>query len=107
MRAALSGREVVDFAPPETVVTINIDPTTGYIATTDCPETRDEVYIVGSEPTLLCPEHGGDPLPPLPPPVPESANELAIPEAVEVPDGTETSWDTVRKLFFPNRKSNP
>jgi len=108
MRSALAGQEVVDFAPPETVVTINIDPTTGYIATSDCPETRDEVYIVGSEPTLLCPEHGGDPLPPLPPPVPESAaNELAIPEAVVVPAGAESSWDNIRKLFSPNKKSNP
>ena len=107
MRSALAGREVVDFASPETVVTINIDPTTGYIATTDCPETRDEIYIVGSEPTLLCPEHGGDPLPPLPPPIPESASELAIPEAVAVPAGAESSWDNVRKLFFPDQKSNP
>jgi 1A family penicillin-binding protein len=66
MRPALAGKEILDFLPPENVVTINIDPATGYIATTDCPESQDEVYIVGSEPTLLCPDHGGDPLPPLP-----------------------------------------
>lgn len=68
MSSALAGQNVVDFLPPETVVTINIDPATGYIATTECPETLDEVYISGSEPHLLCPDHGGDPLPPLPPP---------------------------------------
>ena len=107
MRAALAGKEVVDFAAPETVVTINIDPTTGYIATTDCPETNDEVYLVGTEPTLLCPDHGGDPLPPSPPPVPEATeDEAVIPETPEASaDDAEPSWN-ILKLFSP-KKSEP
>ncbi len=107
MRSALAGKEALDFVPPETVVTINVDPITGYIATTDCPATHDEVFIVGTEPTLLCPEHGGDPLPPLPPPVLEAAgSELATPEAPAAPDGDESSWN-ILKLFSPKKKSEP
>jgi membrane carboxypeptidase/penicillin-binding protein len=106
MRAALAGKEVVDFVAPETVVSINIDPTTGYIATTDCPETHDEVYLVGTEPTLLCPDHGGDPLPPAPPPLPEATEDEAdIPETPEAPTDDDSSWN-ILKLFSP-KKSAP
>ena len=102
MRPALAGKEVVDFAVPESVVSVNIDPTTGYIATIDCPQTHDEVYIAGTEPTLLCPEHGGDPLPPAPPLDPEAL----LPESEESA-GAESTWDNFLQLFSPNKKSEP
>ncbi len=98
MRPALAGKEVVDFAVPDSVVSVNIDPTTGYIATTDCPKTHDEVYIAGTEPTLLCPDNGGDPLPPLPPVDPDA---LVVPESEE--SAGESSWDNLLKLFSPHK----
>lgn len=91
MRPALAGKEIVDFLPPETVVTINIDPATGYIATTDCPETQDEVYILGTEPALLCPEHGGDPLPPWPPLLPPSVGPPPPPALTLTPEEKDPS----------------
>ena len=103
MRSALAGKEVVDFAVPESVISVNIDPSTGYIATIACPETYDEVYIAGTEPTLLCPDHGGDPLPPAPPVDPDA---LEMPESEESA-GEESSWDNFLKLFTPNKKSEP
>lgn len=59
MRKAMSAKPVVDFVKPDTVVEVSIDPTTGYLATGDCPEKRDEFYITGSEPSEYCPKHGG------------------------------------------------
>ncbi|MCM2357437.1 MAG: PBP1A family penicillin-binding protein [Geobacteraceae bacterium] len=70
MRPALAARPVADFPKPETVVSVSIDPATGYLATSDCPERRDEFYIVGTEPTGYCPKHGGDPLSPASPLLP-------------------------------------
>jgi len=67
MRAALAGKPAPDFPKPDTVVSVRIDPTTGLLATPDCPTTREEFYLTGSEPTRYCPKHGGDLLnPPVP-----------------------------------------
>ncbi|HEY6007886.1 MAG TPA: penicillin-binding transpeptidase domain-containing protein, partial [Geobacteraceae bacterium] len=74
MRTALAAKPAVDFPKPETVVTVSIDPATGYVATPECPEKRDEFYIVGTQPTENCPEHGGGPLQPAAPGLPP-ANE--------------------------------
>ena len=60
MRKAVASKPVVDFPRPDMVVSVSIDPTTGYLATIDCPERRDEFYISGTEPTEYCPKHGGD-----------------------------------------------
>lgn len=70
MRTALASKPVVDFPVPDTVVSVSIDPTTGFLARSGCPEKRDEFYIVGTEPTEPCPEHEGDPLTPAVPPAP-------------------------------------
>jgi 1A family penicillin-binding protein len=59
MRSALAGKPAVDFPKPESVVSVAIDPETGYLATPECPEKREEFYIPGTEPTDYCPEHGG------------------------------------------------
>lgn len=68
MRPALAARPVVDFAQPDTVVAVAIDPATGLLANQDCPVKVDESYIVGTQPTENCPKHGGAPLQPIPPP---------------------------------------
>ena len=60
MRSVLAAKPVVDFTKPDTVVSLSIDPATGFLATPDCPVKRDEFYITGTEPTEYCPEHGGD-----------------------------------------------
>jgi penicillin-binding protein 2D len=60
MRSAQAGKPVVDFAKPEAVISVNIDPATGYLATPGCPASREEFYITGTQPTGYCPEHGGD-----------------------------------------------
>jgi len=76
MRPALAARPVVDFPKPETVVSVSIDPATGFLATTDCPATRDEFYLAGTQPTEYCPKHGGEARKPSPPPMP-----LPLPDA--------------------------
>jgi penicillin-binding protein 1B len=48
-----------EFAPPEGVVSVTIDPETLQLATPACPVTRQEVYIRGTEPTEYCARHGG------------------------------------------------
>jgi len=58
MRPALAGRPVVDFLQPESVVTVVIDPATGYRAGPDCPDKVEEYYLAGAEPTESCPKHG-------------------------------------------------
>ena len=70
MRPAMAARPVVDFPKPDTVVSVSIDPETGFLANADCPEKLDEFYIAGTQPTGNCPRHGGAPLNPTPPPPP-------------------------------------
>jgi 1A family penicillin-binding protein len=60
MRKAAALKPVVDFPKPDTVVSVAIDPATGCLATPDSPDKREEFYIVGTEPTEQCPEHGED-----------------------------------------------
>jgi hypothetical protein len=84
-------RDVRDFERPEGVDSIIIDSDTLEVATPSCPETREEVYVAGSEPTQICELHGGHPAtsagsflshifggggpkPPQPPNGPEGAN---------------------------------
>ncbi|MCX5722119.1 MAG: PBP1A family penicillin-binding protein [Nitrospirae bacterium] len=50
---------VPSFAMPPGVVTRNIDPKTGQLATFRCPEQVSEVFIEGTEPTIYCEVHGG------------------------------------------------
>jgi 1A family penicillin-binding protein len=70
MGPALAARPAVDFPRPDTVISVSIDPATGFLATADCPAKRDEFFIAGTQPTEYCPKHGGGPLNPLSPPVP-------------------------------------
>ena len=90
MRAALASKPAVDFAKPDTVVSVSIDPTTGFLATPDCPQKKDEFYLTGTEPNRYCPKHGGDLLPPPAPRTPApAANEPppGVNEPLPAPDG--------------------
>ena len=49
----------VDWRRPEDVVERDIDPESGGLATPWCPQTRGEVFVVNTEPTSVCPLHGG------------------------------------------------
>ena len=44
---------------PDGVTKVTIDPESLMLATPECPVTREEVYIHGTEPTEFCPLHGG------------------------------------------------
>jgi hypothetical protein len=42
------------FNPPDGITTVTIDTNTLELATPACPDTRQEVYIAGTEPTEFC-----------------------------------------------------
>jgi penicillin-binding protein 1B len=48
------------FAKPDDIVSEEIDPTTGMLATEQCPEKRTEYFIEGTQPTEPCTGHSGD-----------------------------------------------
>src|SRR5208282_3993668 len=52
-------RDVKDFAMPDGVQSVLIDPESLELATPNCPTTREEVYVAGSAPTQFCELHGG------------------------------------------------
>ena len=52
--------DVKPFDMPEGVTKVTIDPETLMLATPECPTTREEVFIHGTEPTEFCPLHGGE-----------------------------------------------
>ena len=49
----------VDWHRPDDVIDRQIDPESGMLATPYCPQTRDEIFVAGTEPTSLCPLHSG------------------------------------------------
>lgn len=51
--------DVPAFVMPPGVVTREIDPKTGQLATFQCPEHVSEVFIEGTEPSVYCEVHGG------------------------------------------------
>jgi membrane carboxypeptidase/penicillin-binding protein len=66
MRRAYEHRPApAPWTPPSTVVSAQVDQTTGYLATGNCPpeDVRIEYFLVGTEPEEYCPihpEHGVD-----------------------------------------------
>ncbi len=52
-------RDVQEFEMPDGVTRVSIDPESLQLATPQCPVTREEVYIIGTEPTEFCLLHGG------------------------------------------------
>ncbi len=57
MKAALGGRANVSFEAPDGITFVDIDATTGKLATPACPKTFNEAFIAGTEPTQVCELH--------------------------------------------------
>jgi len=53
-------RGVRGFAAPDGVVSVEIDPATGQLASPSCPGVRTEVFVAGTQPVEVCRLHGGD-----------------------------------------------
>jgi len=51
-------RGVQEFEPPDGIAIVDIDPLSGQLATSSCPNPRPEVFIAGSQPVDLCRIHG-------------------------------------------------
>ncbi|HTC91156.1 MAG TPA: hypothetical protein VK686_22785, partial [Bryobacteraceae bacterium] len=52
-------RNVSEFEAPAGVVSVQIDPASGQLATAACPKVRTEYFIEGTQPVELCQLHGG------------------------------------------------
>jgi penicillin-binding protein 1B len=52
-------RNVTGFEAPEGIVTAEIDPESGQLATSACPTFKNEVFIAGTQPVEMCRLHGG------------------------------------------------
>jgi penicillin-binding protein 1B len=52
-------RNVHAFSAPDGIVTADIDPESGQLATANCPKTRSEVFLAGTQPIETCALHGG------------------------------------------------
>jgi penicillin-binding protein 1B len=52
-------KDAKEFEAPEGIQIATIDTESLQLATPNCPETRDEVYVAGSAPTQICELHGG------------------------------------------------
>jgi penicillin-binding protein 1B len=52
-------RNTENFEPPPGIVQEAVDPESGQLATTSCPQVEQEYFIAGSEPTEYCTLHGG------------------------------------------------
>jgi len=52
-------RNTQPFTPPDGVMEATVDPQTGQLATASCPQTQNEYFIEGSQPTQYCQMHGG------------------------------------------------
>ena len=52
-------RNVNDFSPPAGVVSAQIDPASGQLASAACPKVRTEYFIEGTQPVELCQLHNG------------------------------------------------
>jgi penicillin-binding protein 1B len=49
----------VDWKRPDDVVTRDIDPESGMLATPYCPQEHGEIFVAGTEPATMCPIHAG------------------------------------------------
>jgi penicillin-binding protein 1B len=59
MLRATAARPETSFLPPQGVRLVRIDPRTGGLATSACPQTIEEAFLEGQEPTTPCPLHSG------------------------------------------------
>lgn len=61
MRAAVAARPSDDFKQPDSIIALLVDAESGQLATSECPEVVEELFISGTEPTEQCSNHGGEP----------------------------------------------
>lgn len=59
MKTAYTDSTPAAFTAPSGLVQVKIDPATGFLAQSGCPEKKEEVFLKGTEPTKLCPAHPG------------------------------------------------
>ncbi|MGD0962303.1 MAG: PBP1A family penicillin-binding protein [Candidatus Acidiferrales bacterium] len=52
-------RNTQPFTPPDGVMQATVDPQSGQLATASCPQTQNEYFVEGSQPTQYCQLHGG------------------------------------------------
>jgi penicillin-binding protein 1B len=52
-------RDVTQFEVPQGVVSAQIDPLTGDLATSACPQVETAYYLLGTQPAQFCPLHQG------------------------------------------------
>lgn len=52
-------RNTQKFVPPAGLTEAMIDPQSGQLATASCPQTQEEFFVAGTEPTQYCQLHGG------------------------------------------------
>jgi 1A family penicillin-binding protein len=64
MLGALKDKPVMEFTRPPGVVSVWIDVQTNALANTGCPKKQEAFYLTGTEPTIHCPLHGGEPINP-------------------------------------------
>ncbi|MGG4038179.1 transglycosylase domain-containing protein [Heyndrickxia ginsengihumi] len=57
MEQSLANKPIEEFTPPKGVVGAAIDPTTGKLATEQCPISRLTYFVSGTEPTDTCTTH--------------------------------------------------
>jgi penicillin-binding protein 1B len=58
-RQVLSSSEIPAPVVPEGIVLRKIDPRTGLLATSNCPEVVEELFLEGTEPVKYCHIHAG------------------------------------------------
>ncbi len=56
LREATGGVVRGHFAAPDEVVQVDVDPASGALALDGCPARRPEFFVLGTEPTTVCPE---------------------------------------------------
>jgi membrane carboxypeptidase/penicillin-binding protein len=72
-----------DFPEPSGVTTAVIDPETGGLATSSCPQAVSLPFLIGTAPTQMCPVHGGMLASgPSPAPLPVSGTSMPEPNAM-------------------------
>ncbi|MBV9441451.1 MAG: hypothetical protein JO217_02035 [Acidobacteriaceae bacterium] len=110
-------RDVTDFTVPDGVVSAQIDPLSGQLATSACPNAQTEYYILGTQPVQFCPLHQGGSTqiagwdtgtstPKALPNIPVVAGQM--PPPVVPPDATAQTQDNKtkeKKGFFDKLKS--
>jgi len=96
LKDATGGEVPGQFTVPPEVTSVEVEPSTGALAREGCPDRRSEVFIIGTEPTRVCPEgvlvdHESAPQPS------EAGAQPSAPRGERKPQGGVLGW--LRDLF--------